>query len=753
MADEMVRTAQQWVNATYQNVPGYQPVEENGRTGWSTVFALTRALQHELGLSPLSDSFGPATLAALSARWPVIDHTAGPANLVKIVQSALYCKGYPGSGISGSYDVETANSVRRLKEDTGVIGVLPGFGLVPKVFKALLTMDAYVVLSGGSPRVREIQKWLNSTYVGRRDFFIIPCDGHFSRDVQKALVRALQYELGMDDDTANGRFGPGTQTGIRNHAALNTGAADSTRRFVRLFQAAMVFNTWDVPFDGRYTAAVAGTVAEFQRFACLPRTTGAADFPTWASLLVSTGDPTRRGSACDCVTTVTPARAQALRAAGYTTVGRYLSNVPGSKLNKKIQPGELQALVAAGLAVFPIYQTKGGTADYFSAAQGADDALAAVETAREHGFQRGTTIYFAVDFDAMDHDITQRIIPHFRMVSQRLAQYGGEYRVGVYGPRNVCRRLAKEGLTVSSFVSDMSTGFSGNLGFPLPRDWAFDQIATITVGTGDGHIEIDNNIASGRDHGQNRFAPAPPGRPALDLPFDMSRQPALTQDIVAYMNGIGWGEGVLEPLTHPNSPPESVSMTLGHDELITGLSRAYRVRKFTIQSLLLTEVRTVTRDDPVVDLTVRANYLYEEKLEEWMKNPVGDPPAPPLVRRTDSSTGPGAIFAKTAIKARNHAASIGLIPDERLNAADWHDVWKVWKRLNEDTGYNITTLALVTIEAAHELGITTDRLRYGEEETRRILARYNGTGSAADGYGTKVLGIYRIFEKHRTPAG
>jgi hypothetical protein len=59
--DRMVLAAQQWVNATYSGVPGYQPVPETGRTGWSTDYALTRGLQHELGISPLSDNVGPAT--------------------------------------------------------------------------------------------------------------------------------------------------------------------------------------------------------------------------------------------------------------------------------------------------------------------------------------------------------------------------------------------------------------------------------------------------------------------------------------------------------------------------------------------------------------------------------------------------------------------------------------------------------------------------------------------------------------------
>ena len=35
-------------------------------------------------------------------------------------------------------------------------------------------------------------------------------------------------------------------------------------------------------------------------------------------------------------------------------------------------------------------------------------------------------------------------------------------------------------LTTSSFVSDMSSGFTGNCGYPLPKNWAFDQFFETT---------------------------------------------------------------------------------------------------------------------------------------------------------------------------------------------------------------------------------------------------------------------------------
>lgn len=47
----------------------------------------------------------------------------------------------------------------------------------------------------------------------------------------------------------------------------------------------------------------------------------------------------------------------------------------------------------------------------------------------------------------------------------------------------------------------MSSGFSGNLGYKLPTDWCFDQISTVTIGSGSGQIEIDKDVSSGIDIG------------------------------------------------------------------------------------------------------------------------------------------------------------------------------------------------------------------------------------------------------------
>ena len=86
--DAAVLAVQRWVNTTYTGVSGYEPIAEDGSAGRQTMAALTRGLQHELGITALADNFGPGTLAALTAHGP-IGPTEANRNIVKIVQGGL----------------------------------------------------------------------------------------------------------------------------------------------------------------------------------------------------------------------------------------------------------------------------------------------------------------------------------------------------------------------------------------------------------------------------------------------------------------------------------------------------------------------------------------------------------------------------------------------------------------------------------------------------------------------------------------
>lgn len=41
-------------------------------------------------------------------------------------------------------------------------------------------------------------------------------------------------------------------------------------------------------------------------------------------------------------------------------------------------------------------------------------------------------------------------------------------------PRAVCNRMEQEGLASASYVGNLSYGWTGNLGQPMPDNWAID---------------------------------------------------------------------------------------------------------------------------------------------------------------------------------------------------------------------------------------------------------------------------------------
>lgn len=79
-----------------------------------------------------------------------------------------------------------------------------------------------------------------------------------------------------------------------------------------------------------------------------------------------------------------------------------------------------------------------------------------------------------------------------------------KYKAGIYGPRYVCTRVSECGLANTSFVSDMSSGFSCNLGYKIPNNWAFDQFYEMNFSS-NPTFAIDKDAYSGRDKGFKKF--------------------------------------------------------------------------------------------------------------------------------------------------------------------------------------------------------------------------------------------------------
>lgn len=481
--DSAVLNVQIWLNKTYKGRLGYKPIAEDGITGWGTVKALIIALQIEEGISSPNGNFGPSTRKLC----PTLSVDSGISNFVNILKGGLYCKGYDGGILDGKFSERVKGSVMEFQSDAGLSN--PDGIVNVVIFKALLTMDAFKLLNygpyKGNMQIREIQQNLNRDYIKNTyfsaDIGLVPCDGIYGRTTNKALLYALQIEEGIT--VPNGVFGPSTKKLI---PVLREGSTKTN--FVKLLEYALYLNNYNPNnFSGEFTSDVKKAVIGFQKFTALDAD-GIVGLSTWASLLISCGNKDRKGTACDCAQTITEERANTLRKNGYKYIGRYLTG------KYKLTNTEVQTIINNGFELFAIFEVGGYKNEYFTEEQGIEDAKLAMKAAEDLGISEDTIIYFAVDYDALEYQVKSNVIPYFKGVYATLKSY----KVGIYAPRYVCTLVSQAGYACSSFVCDMSTGFSGNLGYSLPDNWAFDQISTVTLGSGDGKIEIDNDICSGK---------------------------------------------------------------------------------------------------------------------------------------------------------------------------------------------------------------------------------------------------------------
>ncbi|MFT9231315.1 MAG: glycoside hydrolase domain-containing protein [Bifidobacterium sp.] len=495
MADAMVLATQQWLNATYGSVDGWVSLAEDGNTGWNTIYGLRRGLQHELGISPVSSGFGTATTAAFTAKIGKIDASTTSQNVLRLVSGSLWCKGYSGWNFTDPMAfTNLVPSVSRVRSDLGLDATIQSIDV--KLMASLMSMDAYVIpeTGSGTGSIRTVQQWLNGMYSTRGSFALVPCDGLYSRQIQTAMLYGLQYEFGMDDATANGNFGPGTRQGLRDSAPVSQGDADSSHHYVRLFQGALRLNGYaDTPFDGSFGAQTGAQASSFQSFMELT-VTGEGDYGTWCALLVSTGDPDRTTKGFDTSTQLTGSQAQGAADAGYTHVGRY---TVGS--GKNITIAELGAIKAAGLRLFPIHERYNNSDSVMTAAEGETQGAEATARCRLLGLPMGSTVFFAVDYDPNEDSIAGPVSDFFNGIADGMKPYlNGAYAIGVYGTRNVCQSLTGKGLASAVFVAGMSTGWSGNMGFPMPPAWQYNQIQETTASLGGSSIGIDKDAISSR---------------------------------------------------------------------------------------------------------------------------------------------------------------------------------------------------------------------------------------------------------------
>ena len=514
MSDQNVKAAQKYLNAMFGGHKDWVKLDKDGKTGTAVMQGIIRAFQIQNGISTITGTVGPLTINTMKklAIITKMDPNDTPQVNVCLIQCALFCKGYAAGGITGIYYTSGVNAVKKMQENAGleVTGKIDW-----KVWSGLLSLNWFTKVSGGDSNIVLIQQQLNSDWsdvIG-----VGPCDGIASRQTILSLVGALQAAEGVTTelitDLNSVNFGDATTNAFPG--TLQNGQ-NSTKYvpFNKIAQYGLYFNGYNPGrFDGVFDSTTESKVSEFQEFYGLTGiglvTKGKVNVSTMKSLLTSKGDTNRAAKACDCATVLNKQQALDIKNAGYTHVGRYLTGSVGKEHTPKyLTSTEVKNIENAGLSVFPIYQDGGYELNYFKdPSQGSVDAQTAILAAERIGIPSGTTIYFAVDFDCYSYQIDTFIIPYFEQIHMIFFSSTNDknYKVGIYAPRYVCTKVYEAGLASKSFVADMSTGFSCNLGYSMPKNWAFDQFCELNSFSSSPSFPLDKDAYSGRDTGFKKF--------------------------------------------------------------------------------------------------------------------------------------------------------------------------------------------------------------------------------------------------------
>lgn len=185
-----------------------------------------------------------------------------------------------------------------------------------------------------------------------------------------------------------------------------------------------------------------------------------------------------------------------LFASGVRTVFRYYTRDSKPNAPKRLRPAEANQLSQAGLRIGAVYEgRRGNEVDNFNEKMGHDDgAFARTYAAREIGQPAGSTIYFAVDVDVTDEEITQRVLPYFTAVHEEMNGPAADpvFDIGVYSCGAVCRALLDKGLVTKTWVS-AATKHNGSKAFRASGRWTLDQkLKTIIA-----DIHCDPDVVNG----------------------------------------------------------------------------------------------------------------------------------------------------------------------------------------------------------------------------------------------------------------
>lgn len=178
----------------------------------------------------------------------------------------------------------------------------------------------------------------------------------------------------------------------------------------------------------------------------------------------------------------TTERLSCLRAHGVTGVMRYYARSTRQP-EKRLTRDEAAAMVAAGLVIGVVSQSSGDRPSSFDRSEGIEDgAHARCYGAAVIGQPAGSAIYFAVDYDADEADVADRIAPYFEGIRDSFTRTARlpDYRVGVYGSGFVCASILDRGLAQLAWLS-LHAGHRGHAAFKASDRWTLFQNPSSTL--------------------------------------------------------------------------------------------------------------------------------------------------------------------------------------------------------------------------------------------------------------------------------
>lgn len=156
-----------------------------------------------------------------------------------------------------------------------------------------------------------------------------------------------------------------------------------------------------------------------------------------------------------------------LKRRGVTAIGRYYA----ARGSKRITKTEAQAICAAGLQLFIVYEDSGSPE--LSVDRGRHDGQIALSQAKAIGQPQGTPIYFAMEH--LPNGYTEKDVAGIKRYFEGIRRaFGDSYKIGCYSNGTTLQALLDAEAIQYAWLS-ASLSFDGSHAFKAGRKWCLAQ--------------------------------------------------------------------------------------------------------------------------------------------------------------------------------------------------------------------------------------------------------------------------------------